>query len=98
MEKETAKVKFLDDDENTLLDDTVTPDSVLKEWLVNYVGEKANAQEEVTVEMIVQVMADEFPEFVLALAEENWIRGYRQAFYDLRGDLEKQNEQQTELS
>ena len=33
--------------------------------------------------MIVDVLADEFPEFVLAVAEENFIRGYKQAFADL---------------
>tara|TARA_B100002052_G_C15795061_1_gene558242 strand:- start:376 stop:669 length:294 start_codon:yes stop_codon:yes gene_type:complete len=96
MKQETAKVKFLDSQETTGLEEVVTADGELKEWLVNYVGEKAEAEEEVTVEMIVGVMADEFPEFVLALAEENWVRGYQQAFYDLRGDLEKNNEQ-TEL-
>lgn len=98
MKQETAKVKFLEDSQEvTILEETVTVDSELKEWLVNYVGEKTEAEEEITVEMIVGVMADEFPEFVLALAEENWVRGYQQAFYDLRGDLEKDNEQ-TELS
>ena len=33
--------------------------------------------------MIVEVMAQEFPEFVLALAEENWVRGYQQALDDV---------------
>jgi uncharacterized iron-regulated protein len=33
--------------------------------------------------MIVETMAKEFPEFVLALAEENWIRGYQQALDDV---------------
>jgi hypothetical protein len=28
-------------------------------------------------------MADEFPEFLLAIAEENFIRGYEQALYDV---------------
>ena len=27
-------------------------------------------------------MAKEFPEFVLTVAEENWIRGYQQAMID----------------
>ena len=43
--------------------------------------------------MIVDTMAEEFPDFVLALAEENWVRGYQQAFFDLRGDLESDDEQ-----
>jgi hypothetical protein len=33
--------------------------------------------------MIVESMAKEFPEFVLAVAEENWIRGYQQALQDV---------------
>ena len=38
--------------------------------------------------MIVDVMAQEFPQFVMALAEENFIRGYRQAFADLEASQE----------
>ena len=51
---------------------------------VEYVGEKLQPENgEVTVEMIIDVLADEFPEFVLAVAEENFIRGYKQAFVDM---------------
>jgi hypothetical protein len=38
---------------------------------------------DVTVEMIVETMATEFPEFLMAVAEENWIRGYHQALDDV---------------
>jgi hypothetical protein len=56
----------------------------MKEWLVGYVGEKHNPKDgQVTVEMVVESMAEEFPEFLLALAEENWIRGYRQGLADI---------------
>ena len=55
----------------------------VKKWLVNYVGEKLKPEnDEVNVEMIIQVMAQEFPEFLLTLAEENFIRGYRQGLAD----------------
>ena len=48
------------------------------------VGEKkAPKDDSVTVEMIVDQLADEFPEFVLAVAEENFMRGYRQALTDV---------------
>ena len=58
-------------------------DTPLKEYLVNFVGEHKKLQEEeVTVEMIVEVMAEEFPEFVLSVAEENFLRGYDQALSD----------------
>ena len=33
--------------------------------------------------MIVETMATEFPEFLMAVAEENWIRGYHQALDDV---------------
>ena len=39
--------------------------------------------EQVTVHMIVEVISDEFPEFLLAVAEENFIRGYHQALADV---------------
>ena len=56
----------------------------LKEMLVDYVGEKQNPDnDEVTVEMVINTMAEEFPEFLLAVAEENWIRGYHQALTDV---------------
>ena len=52
--------------------------------LVNYVGEKKTPEgDDVTVEMIVEQLAEEFPEFVLAVAEENFIRGYQQALTDV---------------
>ena len=38
-------------------------------------------------------MATEFPEFVLAVAEENFIRGYRQAFTDMEAGMELANAQ-----
>ena len=41
-----------------------------------------------TVEDIVEVMAKDFPEFLLVVAEENWIRGYRQGIYDVEKGME----------
>jgi hypothetical protein len=56
----------------------------MKNWLVNYVGERHDPDSgEVTVEMIVETMATEFPEFLMVIAEENWIRGYHQALDDV---------------
>ena len=70
--------------ENPDLLQKVEPVNEMKKWLVNYVGEKLNPEnDEVNVEMIIQVMAEEFPEFLMPLAEENFIRGYRQAISDL---------------
>ncbi len=69
---------------NPMLHEAVNADSTLKEWLVDYVGEKHKPEsEEVTVEMIVATIAEEFPEFLMVVAEENWVRGYHQALVDV---------------
>ncbi len=69
---------------NPVLNSKIEPDSPMKEWLINYVGQKHDPNDdEVTVEMIIETVAKEFPDFLLAVAEENWIRGYRQAFVDI---------------
>ena len=85
--------------ENTAYKQVVTKESPMKEWLIDYVGEKESPEnDEVTVEMIVGTMVKEFPEFVFALAEENFLRGYEQAFTDMQSVTEdmaaKYDEQQ----
>ena len=62
--------------ENPMLAKSVEGDSELKEMLVEYVGTKLD-NEEVTVNMVAEVLALEFPEFVFAFAEENFLRGYQ---------------------
>ena len=62
----------------------VDRETKLKEWLVNYVGQNHSPEDEkVTVDMIVETVAKKFPEFLLAVAEENWIRGYQQGINDM---------------
>ncbi len=59
-------------------------ESELKDTIVQYVGTTKNPQnEEVNLEMIVEVLAEEFPELVLCISEENWVRGYHQALTDV---------------
>ena len=66
------------------LDSPVEKTNILKGILVDYVGEKESPDnDEVTIEMIINTLAEEFPEFLLAVAEENWIRGYHQALADV---------------
>ena len=68
----------------------------IKDFLVNYVGNNnSNVQKDnVTVENIIETLSEEFPEFILALAEENWVRGYHQALIDIEsGDSSIANEQ-----
>ncbi len=73
------------EDTNPQIKKVVFKDTELKQMLVDFVGTKHD-KEEVTVEMIVETLAKEFPEFLLAVAEENWIRGYQQALFDSEQD------------
>lgn len=67
---------------NHIFEDTTSP---LKEYIIEYVGKKLNPEtDEVTLEMVIDVLASDFPEVVLALAEENWARGYEQGLEDLK--------------
>ena len=79
--------------ERDLLEKQPTKDNELKEFLVNYVGNKHNNPDDnVTVEMIVETMASDFPEFLMAVAEENWIRGYQQALNDVDYGIKLEDE------
>tara|TARA_R100000008_G_scaffold44882_1_gene26120 strand:+ start:173 stop:499 length:327 start_codon:yes stop_codon:yes gene_type:complete len=83
MQENTVETKADANVPNPLAEE-VEKDTPMKEWLVDYVGNKVNPEsDEVNLSMIVETMADEFPEFLLALAEENWIRGYHQAINDM---------------
>ena len=76
--------------ENIDLNETVSSETGLKELVVDYIGEKLARTEDVTVDMAVEVFAAEFPEFLLAVGEENFLRGYEQALADVE-TMEKQN-------
>ena len=70
--------------EENPLEEVVEPDNDLKNMLVDYVGEKNDPEDQqVTVKMLVDTLAVEFPELILAVAEENWTRGYHQALTDV---------------
>ena len=85
------------EEKNPLLESIVDKqESDLKLWLVDYVGNKTTPESgEVTVGNIVDVMVEEFPEFLMVIAEENWIRGYQQGLNDveLGKELSKENEE-----
>ena len=65
------------------LEEVVSSNTGLKELVVNYIGDRLAGPEEITVDMAVEVFAAEFPEFLLAVAEENFLRGYEQALVDI---------------
>ena len=77
---------------NPLLAMTVEGDSELKKYLVEYVGEKLD-NENVTVNMIAEILAAEFPEFVFAFAEENFLRGYQLGLDDAYKSIDRETEQ-----
>ena len=64
-------------------------ESPLKQMVVDYIGERLDPEDgDVTVQMAVDVFAVEFPEFLLAIAEENFLRGYHQAMLDIEASEE----------
>ena len=68
-----------------LLKEIIPTESELKEVIVNYVGNTLQPDsEEITVEQVIEVFAEQFPEFLLAVAEENWVNGYTQALNDVK--------------
>lgn len=61
----------------------VISDGELKQLFVDYVGKKLNPEnDEVTMGMIINVLAEEFPEVLYTVAEENFLRGYETALED----------------
>jgi len=87
---------------NTMETETISlvvkKETPLKEMVIDYVGEALNPEEdEITVSQIVEVFAEEFPEFILAIAEENWINGYTQALQDLDFVNSSKKENETKL-
>jgi hypothetical protein len=66
-----------------ILGQVVGIDGELKERIVSYVGNKLNpVNNEVTIEMVIDILASEFPDLVLAIAEENFLRGYERGLDD----------------
>ena len=81
-----ADIEFTNQPEitNNALSEAVNQDSAMKQWLVDFVGNEHEPEDgQVTVEMVVHTMAEQFPELLMAIAEENWIRGYQQAIHDV---------------
>jgi hypothetical protein len=80
-------MEHIDEEEynkNPVLSEILKSENDLKNMLVQYVGKKLNPKDQnITVEMVIDVMAMEFPEFLLAIAEENFVRGYQQALDDV---------------
>ena len=81
----SLEVDWKDKQSNDINYMSVESDSELKTLIVDYIGEKCKPENgEINVFMVADVMAKEFPEFVLCIAEENWLRGYEQGLEDTR--------------
>jgi len=84
-QKETVvtEKEFEDQLENDL-QKPVESDTDLKALIINYVGKMHEPEDNnVTLEMIIETFAEEFGDFLLPIAEENFIRGYQQAITDI---------------
>ena len=93
------EVNFDDEEvsKNPLLEEHIAKDSKLKELVIEFVGEYCNPEDgDVTAEMVVEVFAKEFPEFLMVVAEENWVRGYHQALEDVDTGQKIAQEQDSE--
>ena len=70
-------------EENGDLAKKIEESTDLKSLIVNYVGNTLEPEnQEVTLEMVIGVFAAQFPEFMLTIAEENWLRGYKMGLED----------------
>ncbi len=64
-----------------ILDKVVEVGNELQEDLVRHVRDRTN-EDQVTLGQVIGILASEFPELVITIAEENWIRGYKQGLDD----------------
>ena len=64
-----------------ILDKVVEVGNELQEDLVQHVRNRTN-EDQVTLGQVIGILASEFPELVITIAEENWIRGYKQGLDD----------------
>lgn len=66
-----------------LLNEEVSSETSFKKLLVDHVKTIQKEPKNVTFQQIIEAFSDEFPEFILAMAEENWVNGYTQALKDV---------------
>ena len=90
----TEKQETTTTEENPLLAlPSKEKESDLKNYLIDFAGTFLE-EENVTVNMIAEVLAAEFPEFAFAFAEENFLRGYQLGLDDAE-ELYNRKTQQT---
>ena len=83
-EENTITGKEFEEQLESDLQKPVEADTNLKTLIVDYVGNAHQPEDgSVTLEMIIETFAEEFGDFLLPIAEENFIRGYQQAITDV---------------
>ena len=66
-----------------ILNKIVLIDGDLKKLIIDYIGEKTQPENgDVTLEMVISQIASEFPEILITIAEENYLKGYEQGLND----------------
>jgi len=69
--------------ETSLLDKPVPKNTNnLSRVILEYTAKKLELAEEIHFEQVLDVFVEEFPEFVSLIAEENFMRGYKQGLED----------------
>lgn len=83
-ENEVKTLKQMEEEAQEVLNQVVEPGNPLKKMFVDYVGEKLQPENgAVTVEMCVLALAEEFPEFLAPVCEQNFMLGYVQCEKDI---------------
>ena len=66
-----------------ILNKIVLIDGDLKKLIIDYIGEKTQPENgDITLEMVISQIASEFPEILITIAEENYLKGYEQGLND----------------
>lgn len=95
----TKRLEELEAEAEAELQGEVEPDNPLKSLFVSYVGEKyAGESTEVTIEMCVRALAEEFPEFLAPVCEQNFMLGYHKCEEDITTLMNETKKQAAEAA
>lgn len=90
-EEKVKTLRDIEEDARQAMEEEVESDNPLKELFVNYVGHKFQPENgKVTVELCIRALAEEFPEFLAPVAEQNFMLGYYQCERDIQMIVENQ--------
>lgn len=91
-EEKTKTLRELEEETLKAMVSKVKPDNPLKQMFVEYVGNKYDPDDgEVTIDLCLRALAEEFPEFLAPVAEQNFMLGYYQCEKDIATIVAMQN-------